>query len=223
MTDPALHCPRCNAVVQPAQEYCLECGGRLGHARPGAVERASAGMAERHSVGRRLDPAGAARARHRSPRDRRRDRDLRQRRGTERCLDRNRGQPHRHRHRLDADRSGADDHSGDDNRSADHDDRPSTAAEPRRRHVATGRARLDDRPALAPPANGRSAAAAKATEARSGGLRRVGVLDSSHYASLHPGYYVVFTGIFDTEAEAASALQRAKAVFPTAYQREIVP
>ena len=65
-----------------------------------------------------------------------------------------------------------------------------------------------------PQANGRSAAAAKATEARSGGLRRVGVLDSSRYASLHPGYYVVFTGVFETEAEAASALQRARAVVP---------
>ena len=74
-----------------------------------------------------------------------------------------------------------------------------------------------------PQANGRGAAAAKATEARSGGLRRVGVLNSSRYASLHPGYYVVFTGVFDTEAEAASALQRARAVFPAAYQREIVP
>ena len=74
-----------------------------------------------------------------------------------------------------------------------------------------------------PQTNGRSAAAAKATEARTGGLRQIGVLDSSRYASLHPGYYVVFTGVFDTEAEAASALQRARAVFPAAYQREIVP
>jgi hypothetical protein len=74
-----------------------------------------------------------------------------------------------------------------------------------------------------PQGNGRTAAVAKAREARSGGLRRVGVLDSSRYASLHPGYYVVFQGVFDTEAEAASALQRARAVFPAAYQREIVP
>jgi hypothetical protein len=74
-----------------------------------------------------------------------------------------------------------------------------------------------------PQANGRTAAVAKAREARSGGLRRVGVLNSSRYASLHPGYYVVFTGVFDTEAEAASSLQRARAVFPAAYQREIVP
>jgi hypothetical protein len=50
MTDPnALHCPRCNAVVQPGQEYCLECGGRLGHARTGPVERAATGVAQRHA------------------------------------------------------------------------------------------------------------------------------------------------------------------------------
>ena len=49
MTEPgALHCPRCEAVVQPGQEYCLECGGRLGHLRPGPVERASTGVVERH-------------------------------------------------------------------------------------------------------------------------------------------------------------------------------
>jgi hypothetical protein len=74
-----------------------------------------------------------------------------------------------------------------------------------------------------PQANGRAAAAAKAAEARRGGLRRVGVLDSSRYASLHPGYYVVFTGVYDSEPEAAGALQRARAVVPGAYQREIVP
>jgi hypothetical protein len=74
-----------------------------------------------------------------------------------------------------------------------------------------------------PQANGRAAANARAAEARSRGLRRVGVLDSGRYASLHPGYYVVFQGVFDSEAEAASALQRARAVFPAAYLREIVP
>ncbi len=74
-----------------------------------------------------------------------------------------------------------------------------------------------------PQANGRDAAAAQATKARDGGLRRVGVLDSSRYASLHPGYYVVFQGVYADEAEAASALQRARSVFPSAYQREIVP
>ena len=43
-----VHCPRCEAVVQPGQEYCLECGGRLGHAHPGPVERASSGVTKRH-------------------------------------------------------------------------------------------------------------------------------------------------------------------------------
>ncbi|MGZ8783108.1 MAG: hypothetical protein ACXWZB_06375 [Gaiellaceae bacterium] len=74
-----------------------------------------------------------------------------------------------------------------------------------------------------PQANGRDAASAQAKKARDGGLRRVGVLDSSRYASLHPGYYVVFQGVYANEAEASSALQRSRAVFPTAYQREIVP
>ena len=74
-----------------------------------------------------------------------------------------------------------------------------------------------------PQANGRDAAAAQAKKARDGGLRRVGILDSSRYASLHPGYYVVFQGVYGDEAEASSALQRARAVFPSAYQREIVP
>ena len=63
----------------------------------------------------------------------------------------------------------------------------------------------------------------QAQKARDGGLRRVGVLDSSRFASLHPGYYVIFQGVYADEAEASSALQRARAVFPSAYQREIVP
>jgi hypothetical protein len=74
-----------------------------------------------------------------------------------------------------------------------------------------------------PQANGLESANAKAGQARRNGLRRVGVLDSGRYASLHPGYYVIFTGVFDSEAEASSALQRARAVFPAAYQREIIP
>ena len=74
-----------------------------------------------------------------------------------------------------------------------------------------------------PQTTGRDAAAAQAKKARDGGLRRVGVLDSSGYASLHPGYYVVFQGVYADEAAAASALQRARSVFPSAYQREIVP
>lgn len=73
-----------------------------------------------------------------------------------------------------------------------------------------------------PQAEGRRAAALKAREARRRGLRRVGVLDSSSYASLRPGYWVVFTGIYTSEAEATSELQRARRVARAADVRRIV-
>ena len=74
-----------------------------------------------------------------------------------------------------------------------------------------------------PKQEGRDAAIAQAEAARRRGLEPVGILDSSRYASLHPGYYVVFQGVYESEADAASSLQRARAVFPAAYQRAIVP
>ncbi|HWH05138.1 MAG TPA: hypothetical protein VNT23_01720, partial [Gaiellaceae bacterium] len=43
-----LACPRCGAAVERTQEYCLDCGLRLPHDDPGAFERASLGLAERH-------------------------------------------------------------------------------------------------------------------------------------------------------------------------------
>lgn len=73
-----------------------------------------------------------------------------------------------------------------------------------------------------PQSGGRGVAETKARQARQSGLRAVGILDSSRYPSLHSGYYVVFTGVFDSAAEATSALQRARAVFPAAYTRQIV-
>jgi hypothetical protein len=63
-----------------------------------------------------------------------------------------------------------------------------------------------------PKVQGRDAALARAEQARRRGLRQVGVLDSSRYASLHPGYWVVFSGIYPSEAEAASRLREAKGV-----------
>ena len=58
----------------------------------------------------------------------------------------------------------------------------------------TGHDRLDELLISVPKVNGRDAAVARAEQARRKGLRRVGVLDSSRYASLHPGYWVVFAG-----------------------------
>ena len=54
------------------------------------------------------------------------------------------------------------------------------------------------------------AAVARATAQK--GLRRVGVLDSSRYASLHPGYWVVFAGVYPSEPEATSRLREARGV-----------
>ncbi len=61
-----------------------------------------------------------------------------------------------------------------------------------------------------------------AAKAAKKGLNQVGVVDSSKYASLQPGYYVVFTGIYGTRAEADAAVSTARqAGFPGAYSREI--
>jgi cell division septation protein DedD len=55
------------------------------------------------------------------------------------------------------------------------------------------------------------------------GLKEVGILNSSNYSSLNPGYYVVFSGVYGTIAEAQSDLAAAKSSFPQAYTRKIVP
>jgi hypothetical protein len=55
-----------------------------------------------------------------------------------------------------------------------------------------------------PTANGRAPAAAEARQALHVGMKQVGVLDSGQFSSLHPGYFVVFAGIYETEAEAQS-------------------
>lgn len=223
-TSGRLRCPRCGTTVQPGQEYCLECGGRLGPAAAGPVTRASNSVARRHGwAGAWFVPAllglliavlgtGAAIAISSDGRE----------------------------------RSAVSTATGGSLTVTDETPtltapEPTTTAAPPRTTAPTTTA-PPPRPAnpaaiswprdrrgwtivllSLPQANGRPAAAAQAARARRGGLRRVGVLDSSRYASLHPGYYVVFQGVYASEAEASSSLQRARAVFPTAYQREIVP
>jgi hypothetical protein len=72
-----------------------------------------------------------------------------------------------------------------------------------------------------PQSGGGARARETANAALERGLREVGILDSNLWASLHPGYYVVFTGVYASPEEAAGALQRAKAAYPLAYTREI--
>ena len=74
-----------------------------------------------------------------------------------------------------------------------------------------------------PQTAGRKAAIAQARRARKAGLPDVGILDSSAYASLHPGYWIVFSGVYATEAEATSALQAARAFTRPASVRPVVP
>ena len=73
-----------------------------------------------------------------------------------------------------------------------------------------------------PTSNGRSQAESAADKARTNGLSQVGILNSSDFSSLNPGYYVTFTGIYDTESQANAALPNARSKgFPTAYAREV--
>jgi hypothetical protein len=69
---------------------------------------------------------------------------------------------------------------------------------------------------------GRGGATVIARQAIDAGLPDVGVLDSSEFASLRPGYYVVFSGIYSTIGEAEAALPTVRSSgFELAYPREI--
>jgi hypothetical protein len=73
-----------------------------------------------------------------------------------------------------------------------------------------------------PTSQGRGPADAAAQKARNNGLSQVGVLNSSDYSSLRPGYWVTFSGIYDTHQQAEAALPNARGRgFPLAYTREV--
>jgi cell wall-associated NlpC family hydrolase len=75
-----------------------------------------------------------------------------------------------------------------------------------------------------PSTNGRPAAVAEAKQAIHLGMKKVGVLDSSEFSSLHPGYLVVFFGIYNSEADAQSAIIDAhQHGYRAAYPRRITP
>jgi hypothetical protein len=75
-----------------------------------------------------------------------------------------------------------------------------------------------------PSTNGRTGAVAEAKQALRLGMTQVGVLDSSRFSSLHPGYFVVFAGIYDTEAEAQShVIEAHRHGYRGPYPRKITP
>lgn len=72
-----------------------------------------------------------------------------------------------------------------------------------------------------PSGTGRAAAIRKAREVLASGLPEVGVIDSAEYSSLHPGYYVVFSGIHEQQRDALRAAPRVQSLYPAAYVRQI--
>jgi hypothetical protein len=73
-----------------------------------------------------------------------------------------------------------------------------------------------------PTTSGREAALATATRAAQAGLPEVGVLQSANFSSLHPGYFVVFSGVYGSKSQADAALATARAGgFAGAYSRQI--
>jgi len=73
-----------------------------------------------------------------------------------------------------------------------------------------------------PTSAGRQQAVARARQALDAGLTQVGVIDSSRYSSLHPGYYVIFSGIYPSLSEAQDAASKAaNAGYGNAYARRL--
>jgi hypothetical protein len=74
---------------------------------------------------------------------------------------------------------------------------------------------------VVPGTAGLDAARTRALAAVAAGLPEVGVLPSSRYSSLHPGYWVVFSGVYRTLDEALTALPRAARHARSAYTQQI--
>ena len=73
-----------------------------------------------------------------------------------------------------------------------------------------------------PVSSGRELAMQNARRGLRSGLKEVGVLDSEDYASLHPGFYVVFAGVYESLEDAQNEVADARDVgFANAYAREI--
>jgi hypothetical protein len=211
-------CPRCGADVEPGQEYCLECGLRL----PGAGPAAAAGSAWHERVGRRgptwLWPILAALAVAAAMT------------GVAILIS----------------RSGESDQAffeatGPSSISTPSDELPTEPATTAPTETATEptqpTATQPPRPELVewplsqngytvviaslPASGGRELAIRKAREALRSDLPEVGVLDSGEFSSLHPGYYVVFSGIYADQRAALGGVGRVQRLYPASYIRQI--
>ncbi len=78
--------------------------------------------------------------------------------------------------------------------------------------------------ASSPAPDGSRQPLALASRAARSGLPQVGLLDSSNYSSLHPGYYVVFSGVYGATTDADTALETVLARgFAGAYVLRVSP
>ncbi len=121
---------------------------------------------------------------------------------------------------------------------------PSPKAKPRKPAPATSRSARPTRPARPRPKptlsqwparngytvvissiparpSGLTEARRKAQSVLDAGLSPAGVLRSSSFSSLHPGYYVVFAGVYASLEEAQAAVPAVSKRFPNAYARQI--
>jgi hypothetical protein len=184
----AATCPRCGAPLEPAQEYCLECGLRQpGRERLGRLPTEARALRLRIGALALVALVGGAAAialAADGP-------------AVERVLTATGGS-------VTA---------------------PTPAVEPRSRLSVWPRTRSGWTIVLAsiPKADGRDEAVAIAQQARSRGLGRVGVLDSSRFASLRPGYWMTFTGSYQSEADATGSLRRARVAVKGARVARVEP
>ena len=72
-----------------------------------------------------------------------------------------------------------------------------------------------------PASGGRAQAIRKAREVLGTDLPEVGVIDSGEFSSLHPGYYVVFSGIYPDQRAALGGIGAVQDLYPAAYMRQI--
>ena len=220
MEEPAGACPRCGAAYVPRQEYCVECGLRLPihHGFAPALGRAWRLQLSRHPAGwlwvvlclLALATVAAAAAILASDEGS----------SAVRTIVATESEP------VTAAPATA---------TALQPTTPTTTAQPTRKTTTTprragpvkwppGRSGHTVVVASVPATRGRDAAVKLWRAAVGAGLPDVGILDSSEFASLRPGYYVVFSGFYKTEEAALAAVEGAQAKrYPRAYEREITP
>jgi hypothetical protein len=213
-TGDAGSCPRCGAHVEPGQEYCLECGLRL----PGGGLAAAVGSSWQRRLGDRKPPdwlwpvvAGLLLAAAMT--------------GIAIWISHG------------ADEPGAFFEATGPNTVASPP--TTTPTEPATTQTEPTSPATTEKPkptlvdwpssqdgytvviASIPTSAGREVAIRKAREVLRSGLPEVGVIDSGEFSSLHPGYYVVFSGIYDDQGSALAAVPRVQRLYPAAYIRQI--